>query len=116
MKIKLALVAASLGLSTSPAAWAQESRAVEITIFGTGPAVDARAFREVRTRIAREVVNNNVTRFIVSGFGTEGGFSACVELRSEREAHDLYVRLGRVRPDPSTTSYDLRRMERCDVR
>lgn len=116
MQIKLALVAASLGFFTSSAAWAQEARAVEINIFGLGPAIDARAFREVRTLIAREVVDNNVTKFIVSGFGVEGGFSACVELRGEREARDLDARLRRVRPDPSTTSYNLRRMERCDVR
>jgi hypothetical protein len=116
MKIKLALVAASLGLSTPSALGAQEARAVEINILGLGPAIDERAFSEVRTLIAREVVDNNVTRFIVGGFGVEGGFSACVELRDEREARNLQARLGRVRPDPSTTSYSLRRMERCDVR
>jgi hypothetical protein len=105
MKGKLALVAMCVALFGSSVASAQEARAVRVDIFGRGPAVDARAFRQVRTLIASEVVENNVLAFMVGGFGIEGGFSACVELRSARAASDLYSRLRRVQPEPMTTSY-----------
>ncbi len=105
MKGKLALVAACVALFGSSVASAQEQRAVRVDIFGRGPAVDATAFRLVRALIAREVAENNVTRFEVGGFGIEGGFSACVELRNGQMANDLQARLRRVQPDPLTTSY-----------
>jgi len=113
MKGKLALVAACVALFGSSIASAQEARAVRVDIFGRGPAVDARAFREVRTTIANEVVENNLTKFVVNGFGIEGGFSACVELRSGTAANELYTRLRRIQPDPRTTSYTLTQVAEC---
>jgi len=114
MKGKLALVAACVALFCTSAASAQESRAVRVDIFGRGPAVDAKAFRLVRTIIAREVVENNVTKFQVGGFGIEGGFSACVEVRNAQMANDLYARLRRVQPDPMTTSYAVTLAADCE--
>lgn len=113
MKIKLALDAASLALFGSASTFAQEMQAVQIDIFGIGPAVDERAFRQVRTLIGREIIDNDVTQFIVSGFGAEGGFAACVELRTASEARDLAARLRRIRPNPETTSYNVRLVQSC---
>lgn len=116
MKIKLALLVASLALFGSASTFAEETLAVQIDIFGMGPPVDERAFREVRTLIGREVIDNEVARFIVSGFAIEGGFGACVELRTASAARDLAAGLRRIRPNPDTTSYSVRLVQSCSCR
>ena len=113
MNVKLALVAASLALFGSASTLAQESRAVQVDILGRGPAVDARAFSLVRSSIARSVVDNEVSRFDVAGFGVEGGFSACVELRTADQARELLTRLQRIQPDRTTTSYNVQLVASC---
>jgi hypothetical protein len=113
VNIKLSLIVASIGLFSASAASAQEARAVEVGIFGVGPAVDGEAFAQVRSIIARSVADNDVMKFIVTGVGIEGGYAACVELKDPAAAHGLLTKLRRVRTDPSTTSYEVTPAASC---
>lgn len=90
--------------------------AVEITIGGIGPGVDARAFKQVKLLIGEGVYSDTVAYFDVSGYGKEGGFSACIEKGTFAAAgsFDKLVRaLKAIKPDPRTTAYNVTPVARC---
>ena len=103
----------SLALLISTSAIA-ENRAVEISINGIGPAVDAAAFETVKQVIGHAVANGIVDKFIVSGYGIEGGFSACAQASSRTRGFGAFVKqLRTITPDPNTTAYTLHPTTAC---
>jgi len=90
------------------------NRAVEISIGGIGPAVDAAAFETVKQIIGNAVANGIVDKFSVSGYGIEGGFSACAQASPRTKGFGSFVRqLRTVVPNPNTTAYSLHPVAAC---
>ena len=50
------------------------NRAVEISINGIGPAVDGAAMQTVQQVIGHAVADGVIDKFVVNGYGIEGGF------------------------------------------
>jgi hypothetical protein len=91
-----------------------EINAVEIFIGGKGPAVDAVAFETVKQVIGHAVGNGVVDKFIVSGYGIEGGFSACAQASGRTKGFGLFVKqLRAIKPNPETTGYSVSAVDAC---
>lgn len=93
-----------------------EDRAVEININGIGPPVDEAAVGTVRQVIGHAVARGVIDKFIVLGYGIEGGFSACAEASPHRHAKHLETLVRSLRsicPDPQTTGYSVNLTRRC---
>lgn len=103
--------------ATAPAhATTGNGPALEINIGGIGPAVDAKAYSKVRMLIAEAIYSNTLSYFDVSGYGKEGGFSACVEkgmFAAEGSFERLTRALKAIRVDRSTTFYNVDQVARC---
>lgn len=109
------VVLIGLALLASPPSFAKP-RAVEIAINGIGPPADLAAVRTVRQVIGHAVGNGTIDRFIVSGYGIEGGFSACAQAAPAVESDELiaFVRqLRSIHPNPGTTAYSVKRTANC---
>lgn len=94
----------------------QPQRALEVSIFGIGPAVDIQALRAVRSVIGRAVAEGVVDTYITSGYGIEGGMGSCIQLspyQNSQKLVQLRRELLKIRPNPSTTSYDVRSVAAC---
>lgn len=92
------------------------SKAVEIGIFGIGPAVDAKAYKKVRLVIGNAIAGGILDKFIVRGYGIEGGFSACVEagrFAPEKRFNTFVKQLRAIRANPKTTAYSVDPAEFC---
>ncbi len=93
--------------------------AAEVSIGGIGPGVDAKAFAKVRLLIAGGVYDSTVAYFDVSGYGKEGGFSACIEkgrLTQDGAFEKLVKALKAVRVDKTTTAYNVSTVAQCTYR
>ena len=111
-KSNLRLIFLAMALSTTSAF--AENRAVEININGIGPAVDAAAFGTVKQVIGHAVADGVVDKFIVNGYGIEGGFSACAQASSRTKEFTSFVRqLRTIVPNPDTTAYSLHPVAAC---
>lgn len=90
------------------------NRAVQISIGGIGPGVDIAAFETVKQVIGYAVANGVIDNFIVSGYGIEGGFSACAQASPRTNTYNAFVRqLQSITPNKTTTGYSLRRVAAC---
>ncbi|MDD5274878.1 MAG: hypothetical protein PHR16_02220 [Methylovulum sp.] len=90
------------------------NQAVEIMIGGQGPVVDGAAFQTVRQVIGNAVANGVVDNFIVSGYGKEGGFSACVQASPRTRGFVSFVQqLRTISPNPNTTAYSITPVVAC---
>lgn len=93
--------------------------AIEISIGGIGPGVDAKAFNKVKLLISEAVYSSTISYFDVYGYGKEGGFSACVEkgrFAADGSFERLLKSLKAIRPNPSTTAYSVNVAEHCTYR
>jgi len=93
----------------------ENRHAVEISIGG----IDAADNRSFRTIIGRAIANNVIDKFIVYGYGSEGGFSGCAEDKPAdappSKAFEKFVnRLSSFHPKPET-SYSINRINTCLV-
>ena len=94
----------------------QPQRAIEVSIFGIGPAVDIQALRAVRSVIGRAVTDGVVDTYITYGYGIEGGMSSCIQLspyQNSQKLNQLRRELLNIRPNRSTTSYDVSLVAAC---
>jgi len=92
--------------------------AAEISINGIGPAVDEDAYRRVRKAIGKAVADNVISRFIVYGYGVEGGFSGCVQegrFVQPNAFSDFIKKLRAINADPNTTAYSVTAVEKCET-
>ncbi|MFZ2727619.1 MAG: hypothetical protein WAX77_15305 [Methylococcaceae bacterium] len=92
--------------------------ALEISIGGTGVGVDAVAYKTLRQLIGKAVANNVIDKFIVLGYGREGGFSACVEDRPSTQppskTFERFVKqISALAYNPNTTFYSVTRLTTC---
>lgn len=111
-KSPLRFIFLAMALSTTSAF--AENRAVEININGIGPAVDGAAFETVQQVIGHAVADGIVDKFIVHGYGIEGGFSACVQASPRTRGFGAFVRqLRTIVPNPLTTAYSLHPVLAC---
>ena len=96
--------------------WAAEKRAVVVEIYGKGPAVDRAAYQLVRDVFARNLSNTRIDKFVVNGYGIEGGFSACAQLTRWQKVEvldDIVAEFNAVQPNPRTTSYKVETADAC---
>jgi hypothetical protein len=85
-------------------------------MFGIGPAVDSAAFSVLRATLGSLVAQGSLDKFIVLGYGFEGGFSACAELsrfKDDEELKTIERQLRSIRPNPRTTSYSIQTVPAC---
>ncbi|WP_374089907.1 hypothetical protein [Methylomicrobium lacus] len=95
-----------------------EGNAAEISITGIGPAVDGKAYRKVLKTIGNAVADNVISRFIVYGYGVEGGFSGCVQegrFAQPNAFSDVIKKLRAINADPSTTAYSVTAVDKCET-
>ena len=101
---------------TAVAATPLPTAALEISIGGIGPAVDAKAYAKVRLLLAEALFSGTISYFDVYGYGKEGGFSACVE-KGQFAAEGSFERLTRqlkaIRVDRSTSFYNVEPVAHC---
>lgn len=93
-----------------------QQRALEVSIFGIGPAVDPKAVEAVRSVIGRAVAQGVVDSYITYGYGIEGGSSSCIQLsrfQDPKQLLQLRNQLLQVKPNPQTTSYTVKAVAAC---
>jgi len=91
-------------------------RALEVSIFGIGPGVDAKALRAVRSVIGKAVAEGVVNTYITYGYGIEGGMASCIQLsryQNSEKLTQLRRELLQIMPDRSTTSYVVKVVTAC---
>ena len=113
----LCITAFFLSHLTPAPAIAQTNRAIEISIFGIGPAVDSEAVRSVQRVIGKAVARGIVDNYITYGYGIEGGSSSCIELspnQDDRSLLQLERELLQIQPNPATTSYNVKTVAACN--
>ncbi|MCF8007689.1 MAG: hypothetical protein K9K84_09795 [Methylovulum sp.] len=93
-----------------------ENRAVEININGIGPGVDAAVFTTLQQVIGHAVGNGVIDKFIVNGYGKEGGFFACAQAAPRSKAFGNFIKqLRSLTPDPKTTAYSVTLAVSCST-
>lgn len=117
MKYALLTISALVISSLAPTpTLAQPRGAIEVSIFGIGPAVDSQAVKAVRLVIGRAVAKGVIDTYITYGYGIEGGTSSCVQLspfQNSRKLFQLKRELLQIKPNPSTTSYNVKIVPSC---
>lgn len=90
-------------------------RALRLSMFGIGPAVDGIAFAAMKRLIADLIADGSLKTYRQLGTGIEGGESACIELSdfTRVELADVERRFLAIRPDANTTSYAVERATNC---
>lgn len=111
------LLAASV-LYAKPAPLVETRHAIEISIGGIGPGVDAAAYKKLRQLIGNAIAASVIDKFVIYGYGREGGFSACVEdrprIQPPSKAFEKFVKqLNNLKPDPNTSFYSVNRRLTC---
>ncbi len=113
MKIKVSTLFAVLVMAASGAQ--AGNRAVQIDINGIGPAIDAAAFDTVKQVVGYAVATGTVDKFIVKGYGIEGGFSACAQAAPGPKPFGNFVKqLNSIKPNRNTTAYSVKPVPSCD--
>lgn len=93
-----------------------QTKALSIDIGGIGPAVDQKAYKQVRRLIGNGIASGNFDKFVIGGYGKEGGFSGCVQsgrYSDDRAFQRLHKALKAVRYNKSTTAYQVSEAENC---
>ena len=113
----LAAIALTAALfSPAQAALPTSVGAIQVNIGGIGPGVDQTAFKKVKLLIGDAVYRGTLDYFDVSGYGKEGGFSACMEkgtFAAEGSFEALLKALKAVRVDTRTSFYSVDTAARC---
>jgi len=111
------LLASSM-LFAKPAPIAETRHAIEISIGGIGPGVDPVAYKKLRQLLGNAIAASVIDKFVIYGYGREGGFSACVEDRPSTQPpskafEKLVKQLNGIKPNPSTSFYSVNRLLTC---
>jgi hypothetical protein len=78
--------------------------------------MDVAASSTVRQVIGQAVASGVLDRFIVLGYGINGGFSACAEAAPAGQAINFNAfinQLNSIQPNPQTTAYSVQPVESC---
>jgi hypothetical protein len=90
--------------------------AVEVSIGGIGPGVDATAFKKVKLLISDALLKGTIDYFDVYGYGKEGGFSSCMEkgrFAVEGSFDNFLKALRAIKPNRTTTAYSVNEVTLC---
>jgi len=90
--------------------------AVEVSIGGIGPGVDATAFKKVKLLISDALFKGTIDYFDVYGYGKEGGFSSCMEkgrFAAEGSFENFLKALRAIKPNRATTAYSVNDVTLC---
>lgn len=116
MKYTLLAIATFFLSSLAPTpTLAQPRGAIEISIFGIGPAVDSEAVKAVRS-VIRAVAKAVVDTYITYGYGIEGGMSSCIQLSPFQNSSKLFLLKSeflQIKPNPETTAYNVKIVAAC---
>lgn len=113
MKKKISTLIAVLAVAASSVQ--AGSRAVQIDVNGIGPAVDAAALDTVKQVVGYAVATGTVDKFIVKGYGLEGGFSACAQAAPGPKPFGNFVKqLNSIKPNRNTTAYSVKPVAYCN--
>jgi hypothetical protein len=120
--IRHAIISTALALTAS-AGFAQvvgkpapAPTAVEVSIGGIGPGVDATAFKKVKLLISDALLKGTIDYFDVYGYGKEGGFSSCMEkgrFAVEGSFDNFLKALRAIKPNRTTTAYSVNEVTLC---
>jgi hypothetical protein len=102
-----------------PASEDREERALQIEIFGEGPAVDEAAYAAVKRLIGDLVADGTIGVYVISGHGIEGGERSCIELTQfadEGLLAEVTERFRAIPYDQTTTSYVVSEAVECSER
>ena len=93
-----------------------QGQALAIDIGGIGPGVDQKAYRQVRNLIGNAIAKGTIDKFLIHGYGKEGGFSGCVQTGMFSD-HNAFQRLSKslqsVRYNKNTTAYQVSEIDSC---
>ena len=81
-------------------------QALSVDILGIGPPVDPKAYRQVRNLIGNAIAKGTIDKFLIYGYGKEGGFSGCVQagrFSDEKDFQRLVKAFKSVRYNKNTT-------------
>ena len=88
----------------------------QISVFGTGPAVEAELVQEVRKAIAEAYAEGAIENIQFLGFGIEGGFGVCVSgtaFSPKGELAKLAQKILAIPHDPRRTSLNAEKVDAC---
>jgi hypothetical protein len=95
----------------------ENRHAVEISIGSIGTGIDTKAYLNLRKVIGNAITNSIIDKFVIYGYGIEGGFSGCVEDRPSSAIpstafNQFLTQLNAIHPKSGTT-YSLHRIKTC---
>lgn len=95
----------------------EDRYAIEISIGNIGNGIDAAAYNKLRKVIGNAVANNVVDELIMYGYGKEGGFSGCIEVKPSIPLPNpafgkIIKQLNNIHPT-SDTFYSAQRIKNC---
>jgi hypothetical protein len=102
--VLLAAVAAQAHAETAP-----EARALRVSVTGTGPAVEADVYQQVRDLLAGAFADGTLDNILTLGHGIEGGAIFCVELNpwvESTQIQALKTAIDAIRFDPTRSYVD----------
>ncbi len=103
-------------LAKAEAAPSPDLRAIRLSMFGMGPAVDQRAFAEMKQLIGALIADGTLGKYIHEGSGFEGGEQSCIELHrfvKSSALDELLSKFKAITPNPQTTSYEVTATSEC---
>jgi hypothetical protein len=92
------------------------NRALVVSIFGNGQEMDFEAYKEVLKLTGGLIEENQLEKYIVNGFGREGGSEFCIQLNSfQREStlQEIQNQYQLIVPNKNTTSYFVKQAATC---
>ena len=117
MRSACIVTVATLFLLIASIVYAEEPRAIYIGIYGIGPAVDAKAFKQVRRVIGTEITKGTLEKFVVYGMGSKAGSEPVFSSRASPQrglSRAVLARLNAIQPNPKTTAYSVQAAPECE--
>lgn len=110
---------AGLTVSSADVVTEEDRHAVEVSIGNIQTGADRETYRKLRRLIGNAVENNVIDKFVIYGYGSEGGFSACVEDKPALEPQppsqafeNTVKKLLAIQPQPGVI-YSVNRIKTC---
>ena len=105
------IVAAVLMSNTASAT---ENRAIKIQVFGVQMAPKAEDYQAVRAVIGGLVADLAIEKYVVNGWGIEGGFDVCIQQSAFTKLEDILAKLKAIRVDASVTHFSAEPTLNCN--
>ena len=88
--------------------------AIEVELVSDGWSFDEAAYAELKTYVTSLITQNRLDRYIVRGWGIEGGEVFCIQARLPIYLPAIIKRLEQIRPSAGT-SYTRRLARECRI-